>query len=802
MRLSLVPLFMPLFSTYRLFVCKKWTSAYDTLFLIVNIFGMSFINLFFVRRANLRLKPSRVLAHLGVALTLGWVSTCGADELDDGAVSSTAVVLITGDAPLPVMRIRLRQSTSNIQTLNASEISVQHTDALADALERNIGGMTLNSVQGNPFQVDINYRGFTASPLMGTPQGLSVFQDGVRINEPFGDVVNFDYLPLSAISTVQVIPGSNPVFGLNTLGGAIALTTKSGLTAPGASVEISAASFKRKSSGLEFGGSKNGIHYFLTGLDVIDPGWAAHNSSHVRQFFGKLGYETPTDSIDLSVNGADNHLQGSQTIPASFLDRRDAAYTYPDMNLNQGGMSTLYVSRVISSDTQLSSTFYYRKVSTQNFSSNVATNAGDVSKFSASNVISNLSQHGNGGQFQLSTARKLFGHDNSLNVGVSYDASNADYMQAAQDANFTITRGSVGVDAFVTQTHATTRNTNASLYFLDSFMVDQHLLFTAAGRYNRASIEIVDLSGGQPLLNGRHEFNRFNPATGLSYSPNRTLTLYANYNEGTRTPSAIELTCADPDAPCSLPNSFVADPALKQVRAKTIELGMRGTLDATSGWGINFYRTKLFDDIEFVATQGATASGYFQNVGVTQRMGIDLEYHRRYGHWTMYGSYVWTDARYENSIRLPASANSNADPNGVIQVEPGDKIPSIPLHTFKLRFEFAPSETALISTSLMSRAGIYARGDENNRDRNGMLGGYTVVNLNGVVRSKSSIGNIEYFFKVDNLFDIKYSNFALLGNNYFNGPKHSFDPERVQPEQFQGVGAPRTITLGFRYEWN
>ncbi len=73
---------------------------------------------------------------------------------------------------------------------------------------------------GNPFQPDISFRGFSASPLLGTPQGVSIFQDGVRVNEPFGDIVNWDLIPQSAIASIQLIPGSNPAFGLNTLGGA------------------------------------------------------------------------------------------------------------------------------------------------------------------------------------------------------------------------------------------------------------------------------------------------------------------------------------------------------------------------------------------------------------------------------------------------------------------------------------------------------------------------------------------------------------------------------------------------------
>lgn len=52
-----------------------------------------------------------------------------------------------------------------------------------------LAGVVANPAQNNPWQPDIAFRGFTASPLMGAPQGLSVFLDGVRVNEAFGDTV-------------------------------------------------------------------------------------------------------------------------------------------------------------------------------------------------------------------------------------------------------------------------------------------------------------------------------------------------------------------------------------------------------------------------------------------------------------------------------------------------------------------------------------------------------------------------------------------------------------------------------------
>src|SRR6185437_6522050 len=153
-------------------------------------------------------------------------------------------------------------------------LSGQRQSNATEFLEQNATSITANAAQGNPFQPDVSFRGFTASPLLGTPQGVSVFQDGVRINEPFGDIVNWDLIPQSAIAGIQVIPGSNPMFGLNTLGGAIAVYTKSGAEYPGASAEVSGGSFGRRTVEADWGGSQGALDFFLTANLFDDRGWA------------------------------------------------------------------------------------------------------------------------------------------------------------------------------------------------------------------------------------------------------------------------------------------------------------------------------------------------------------------------------------------------------------------------------------------------------------------------------------------------------------------------------------------------
>src|SRR5439155_23823084 len=179
------------------------------------------------------------------------------------------------------LRTPLKDVPANVQVFNGKGLGKQRHGNLTGFLENNATSVTANAAQGNPYQTDIGFRGFTASPLVGVPQGLSVFQDGVRINEPFGDVVNWDLLPQSAIAGIQLIPGSNPVFGLNTLGGALSVITKNGATNPGTAVEASGGSFRRKTLQFDHGGSAGPVDWFTTVNASNDSGWAQHNPSRV-----------------------------------------------------------------------------------------------------------------------------------------------------------------------------------------------------------------------------------------------------------------------------------------------------------------------------------------------------------------------------------------------------------------------------------------------------------------------------------------------------------------------------------------
>ncbi|WP_255364836.1 TonB-dependent receptor [Collimonas sp. OK242] len=716
---------------------------------------------------------------------------------------------VIGTTPLAGLGSPIRDVAGNAQVFTRKDLAVQRQGNLAEFLEQNPTSVTVNSAQGNPFQPDISFRGFTASPLLGLPQGLSVFQDGVRINEAFGDVVNWDLLPQSAISSIQLIPGSNPVFGLNTLGGALAIYTKSGAQNPGGTVEVSSGSSRRKSVEFEQGGKAGAggnLDYFFTGNYSKDNGWADHNPSKVQQFFGKVGYQTGATDLDISLSAADNTLQGTQTLPVSFSSNIRQAYTYPDSNRNQLGFLTVKGSHFVNEQLLVSGNLYYRHYKNSGFSSNVNGNggqadaaAGPVDMAQARNNRSEIDQTGYGLGLQMTLLGQLAGKKNQLVMGASGDFGDARFTQANQDAEFTPTRGTVAIGDFQQATDAKTRNSYSGIFFSDALSMSERWTLTLSGRYNLARISIADQTGDAPKLNGDHQFSRFNPAIGVNYNPTSKLTIYASYSEGMRTPTPVELTCADPDAPCQLPNNFIADPALKKVVSRTLEFGARGKFGTESQWSAALYRTDLDDDIQFISSNGvATNAGYFQNVGKTRRQGLELSASTRFGALGVSAHYSFIDAAFQSPFAESSPNNSAADANGVIQVKPGKQIPGIPRHSFKLRLDYDMNEKWSVGANGVLNSAIFARGDENNSDKQGKVPGYGVINLD---TSYKISRDLEFFARVNNLLDKRYANFGILGRNYFNGPGHAYDAANPAIEQFRGYGAPRGIWAGLRYSW-
>lgn len=770
-----------------------------------------------------------------------------------------------------------------VQTATDKDIAKTNAVNITDFMNRSMGSVFVNDTQGNGFQPNINYRGFTASPLLGTPQGISVYMDGVRLNQPFGDVVSWDLIPKSAIKSMTMMPGSNPLFGRNTLGGALSMETKDGKSNPGTSVQGLGGAYGRHAFEFEHGGSnKQGLNWYVTGNYFGEDGWRESSSSTVRQIFGKVGWENDRTAVKFTTAFNDNGLYGNGLQDYRLLDKDyTSIYTKPDITDNRSLFLNLEGEHQLNNNIVLSGNSYYRNIRTGTYNGDINEGSLDQSVYALSDadkaaltaagiaypagamdaantpfpylrcvaqalqndepgekcngLINRTStqQENWGTSAQAIVSKELFGRDNQFLFGGAYDQSIMGFRQSSQlgylnpDRSVTglpnfadgVTGGSVNGEPLDNRVSLNGDTTTWSFFTEDTFELAKNLNLTASGRYNYTSLDNKDqiTGSGSQSLTGKHAFDRFNPAVGLTYNPIKEVGFYAGYNEGSRAPTSIELGCANPDQPCKLPNAMAGDPPLKQVVTENWEVGFRGRLPGKVDWNLGYFHIENKNDIMFVADQQA-GFGYFKNFGKTQRQGIEASLDRKVEDWSVGANYTYLDATYQSSETVNGQGNSTGSlgagvDGSTIEIRPGDHIPLTPQHLFKTYVDYQITKDWGTNLNIMGFSKSFVRGNENNAHQangvtalgSGVAPGYVVVNY-GVRFTPSFVRGLHIFGQVNNILDEQYYTGGQLGpagldanGNFTARTLGAGQP--VPQTTFYSPGAPRTWWLGLRYSF-
>jgi len=758
----------------------------------------------------------------------------------DLTISKINVISVT---PLEGIGLPPDRIPSSMQNIQSKDLKTQQSTTIADFMNNNLTGVSVNDTQNNPYQPDVTYRGYSVSPILGGQTGMSVYVDGVRVNDAFGDGVSWDLIPTNSIKGVSLMPGSNPIFGYNTLGGALSIQTKSGRANPGVRAEVSAGSWGRKVESTEFGGvSKDGaIDYFISANAFNEDGWRDASKSAVRQVFGKLGWENNTTKLNLSFTGANNELTGNGLMPIDMLSNlgREAIYTKPDNTNNNYGLLNLSGSHWLSEKTMLSGNVYYKYNERSSLNGDANDGFGDMEVHALSKHTSGMvaddgtvatalancragsadaDEHCNGATTttkarqrtvgfsgQITMDNTLFSKPNQFIVGGGFERAKVHFNK---DVWYGILNSERGVDNLwkmtgSDQVEMKTFNNTYSVFASDNIQINEQLNLTAAGRYNYTSLDMRDLhimtgSSAKYNVSGDHTYARFNPSIGLNFNPTKTLSLYTSYNEGARTATPLELGCANKAAACKYPNQMAADPHLKQVVAKTYEIGGQTLLANNLKLNVSAYRSENNNDIQFVFA--SSSLGYFDNVGKTRRVGLDSSLSGSYNDFNWAAGYSYVDATYQSNLQLPNVVNSSST-GTVINVSKGDNLPNIPKHQFKLRLDYNILPSWNVGTNINYFSERFMMGNENNEHIDtatlkGKTPGYTVVNLdtNYQIASGWSL-----FGKVNNLFDKDYTNGGRMGQSILTSSGETFAGDRSV--SFLGPGAPRAGWIGVRYEF-
>ena len=751
---------------------------------------------------------------------------------------------VIGTSPLHGIGISEDRFPSYVESESYKEMESQRTLNLTDYMGIKLPGVYLSTDRSNAFQNNIIYRGFTSSWLIGQPQGLSIYLDGVRMNEPFSDVMNWDIIPDRAVESMNLFSGSNPIFGLNSLGGALSIQTKDAFSFPKKEMGTSVGSFDTRSVWVE-GGYRlyNRVGVYVMGDTVRGKGWRDFSYTDINRGFLKLSYLLDSGILDLSFLSVDNEIHSTDVLLEKLLSLdRKMAFTAKDIYKNDSYMVNHRGNYQLGGHITLDWNAYYRNsrsrfasgdmtdldvdggLLVENDGTPVVDKRGQyihVAQDQIPGVINRTSvaQEVYGGAFQASLKKRLGKAKNRLSVGVDLYRANIDYLFDIEFGVFKPDREVAGTGRFLGHPDGSPEdvyyrdvkgeNTVYGVYLVNVLTPFKPLDLFLGARYNYAQLKLEDRTGFLSGINGTNIYKRLNPMIGLSFEFYPNYHFYASYFESSRIPTPIEITCSDPTEECRLPSAFVEDPPLKQVVGKTVETGVKGVIASDLEWSLSLFNTDLHNDILLVSGRGINQV-YFKNVSKTQRRGVQLSFEGNIGRFELFGGYTLLLATFRTTEKFsspnhpkvrevcPSGGNPDVDcaTNSII-ARPGDRIPGIPEHSVKLGVNYGVTHTLKIGANLVYSSGVYLVGDEANLDKK--TDPYTVVNL----LANYKRGKLAIFGRVDNVFDKKYETtgrYVSLDDASNLNPylPVSINPDRDSPRAL-APGVPRNFTVGVAY---
>jgi outer membrane receptor protein involved in Fe transport len=718
------------------------------------------------------------------------------------------------DTPQEVAPVKV---PSAVTTVSGDDIEREGTGQIQQALQQQVPGIIISDAAGNPMRAEVSYRGFDASPVSGRSQGLAVYQNGVRINEAFGDTVNWDVIPSNAIASLSVV-SNNPAFGLNALGGAVSILMKDGFSYQGAEVDVMGGSFGRRQIGVEAGGSSGNAGLFIAAEGIEEDGFRDFSESEVKRVFADIGLKGSLAELHFSLTAAKNEFGVTTAAPVELLARDwSNTFTSPQITDLEVLMPTVSASVKATDTLTVAGVGYYRHYKNDVVDGNVTeieecvlpANAGflclepgpdeervtrmgggfidddEVEEPLGSIERLNTESRSWGGSVEGQEKAPVFGRPNLFVAGLSYDHGRSRYRTSSELGTITdkfVVEGSgilVGGPDEIAPRDLISENTYWGVYFSNALDVTDQLTVTVGGRYNHATIELEDQTGLFDELNATNTYERFNPMAGANLRLLSGVSVYGGYSESNRAPTPAELGCAEPDNPCLIESFLTDDPPLEQVVGRTGEVGLRGQGVYYGGrytWGAGLFRTLASDDILPITDD--TGRVFFINAGDTLRQGVELSATYETSKWNVYASYAFVDATLDK-------CSEPNDEGECAFLREGDRLPGIPRHRFKAGFEYWLTPKWKLGADLVASSDQPFFRNESAGDRRDNLAGYTRVDLN---TSYDITDNIQVYGLVKNVFDERYGLFGTYFDvadvseidQALGGPGFS-DPRSISP---------------------
>jgi len=714
-----------------------------------------------------------------VCASAGGRARAGAPAAEEAtsAPSYEEEVVVRAPARLPDGGSRGHDSA--VEVVDAAALAASGAHTLQEALLR-LPGVHLADEQGNPLQQDLSMRGLTASPVTGLPQGLSVFVDGVRVNEPAVEEVNFELVPLADIERVEIVRGPHALFGRNTLGGAIHVVTRRGPVASVIEAEIEGGSSLHQQVSARVAGPVGPLDGYLSFGRMSGGGWREDGGARALRSFGKLGVRRGATDAALSYQFQLDRVEQPGSLPLSMLrqDRRQN-YTPGDFFRPRLHLLTLNARQGLVPGVSVAANGFFRALDGEQFNSSWL--AANTRLFNATRSVGGtlqLEHRGRAGTLRHQLTAGAEATRSAVHVTVHQEASSR--VATSEDGlplprvTSDVSDGQLGVGAFVQEHLRVAAGPLAGL------------AATASLRFDRIAHAIVDASPDDPgKATGEAAFSRWVPAAGVSWALSPRWMASGSYARGFRAPAFLELTCADPEAPCIGLQAGVAPDTsfspLRPVRSRSIEAGLSGSPLDDVGMKVGAFRIDLADDI-FGVTAPGTSQVVFQNVGATRRQGVELSLRAERGPVAVEGRYAYTLATFETDLAL-ATPRTAA---GLQAVRRGAELPLNPRHRADVECRVRALRGLVLTAGLGVVGPQYFRGDEANEAPK--LAPQMVARAGAEARWRTWTA----FLRASNVFDARYEVFGTFSTN----GRAAGRP--IEP--FLTPGPPLRIVAGLRWE--
>ena len=732
-------------------------------------------------------------AAVATSLLLGVLAPLAAQ--DRTSPVSADSVLSLPELRVEVVRLRtgsvpLADVPFPVQIIAGSSLRGTTGSSVGNALAGS-AGVSLTNQTGSPSQSDIRLRGFTLSPVVGVPQGVSVFVDGVRVNEADASQVHLSLVPGGAVDRIELIRGPVGAFGRNTLGGALNIVTRRG-TERSVEIEMEGGSYGLWSGALTASGSAGGFDGFAVGSYDRSTGWRQKGRTEERSLFAKVGRRGERTDAWLSYTLVSHSLDGPGPLPESWLD---------------GGALPVDITDPPADRRRLQ----YTGGSGDNFTPRLHFLSGQVERRFGDGWTLQASSFGRLADFRQRndniTEPDALGLTDIRSVGTAAQISYEPTSELTATAGAEWTRNDVKIEilelpnrTFPALVPGTTELLEAEENSVGAFGEVWWKLRPTVSFYGSLRFDYVDLPVRDvldPSGSGRNRFAQWTGGFGLSKHLNGAWNVFASYGRGFRAPVILEVMCADPDDPCQLPFELGPDPPLKPVTSDTWQAGLR-MAKIRARAEVAVYWSEVRDDIFNVTDVDTPTRGFFTNLDRTRRVGLEASLavvpFASLSSLTVRTAMGWTRATFESQAILSAPFLDGDDPSGAPgegdgptppQVEPGDRFPMVPSLTanVNLRYELQESVFELTGTWVGEQ---FLVGDEGNDAKAGKLDRYAL--LDASVERK--LGAVWIYLRVSNLLDHDYRTFGILSENT-RGPN-------VGVERFLTPGLPRQLTVGMR----